>query len=225
VQEPGVGHHRELLTEVLKDRCLPPRSAGACATRTFGNTRLAHEDDDSSLSRCDFLSCSRCLTFQVRIGRSLRSRAWPVGRSTLQPIRRNARHTEGIDRRVPKRSWISATMHDSVDISARCPAASAPCLSSPYSSFRCASVSQDLPPGRPTRETRSGPAPASARSQRINDRRNTRSWRATSAGFTPCASMRVSLTRRRFKSFSASLIECHSSAQLSTIMLTVGGLN
>src|SRR5262249_49857905 len=67
---------------VLQNGCFPSGSPGACATGALGQTRFVYEDDDSSLSRCDFFSSGHLLFFQVAIARSSRWRAWPVGRCT-----------------------------------------------------------------------------------------------------------------------------------------------
>jgi hypothetical protein len=89
-------NHRELLPAeaVLQDGSLALRSPGSCATRSFGQTRLVDEDDYSALSRSDFFSSGHLLAFHLRTARSSRSRAWPVGRCTLQPSRPSNRHTE-----------------------------------------------------------------------------------------------------------------------------------
>src|SRR4029453_3406421 len=102
---------------------------GACATGTFGQARLIYEDDDSSLSRCDFFSSGHLLRFQVEMAGSLRWRACRSGRCTLQPIRRSVRQTEVLTSFTPKRSWIRAEILGTVHISVAYPAASAPAFS------------------------------------------------------------------------------------------------
>ena len=81
------GDHRELLPAeaVLQHGRLALRGPGSCATRSLGQTRLVDEDDYSALSRSDFFGSGHLLTFHCRTTRSSRSRAWPVGRRTLQP--------------------------------------------------------------------------------------------------------------------------------------------
>src|SRR6185312_2801155 len=97
--EPPVaqaGNHRQLFPAeaVLKDRSLALRSPCSCATRSLGQTRFVDEDDYSALSRSDFFSSGHLLAFHCRTARSSRSRAWPVGRCTLQPSRPSNRQTE-----------------------------------------------------------------------------------------------------------------------------------
>src|SRR5579884_970471 len=184
--EARPGDHRELLpTEgVLENRSLTFGSPGACATGTLGESRLVYEDDDSSLSRCDFFKAGHLLFFQSVIARSLRSRALPDGRCGLHPIRCSVRHTEAVESFSPKRSWISAPMRGSVQISVAYPAETAPCLSSFASSFSCSSERRKRPPRRPTLAMRSNPPCANAFSQRITDWRDTERARATCAGFS-----------------------------------------
>jgi hypothetical protein len=95
--EGDSGDHRELLPAeaVLKHRSLAPRGPGSCATRSLRQPRLIDEDDDSALSRRYFFSAGHLRAFQVRIAFSLRCRACPLGRCTLQPSDRSSRHTEG----------------------------------------------------------------------------------------------------------------------------------
>jgi hypothetical protein len=66
--EPQETHPRDsrqlLPTEaVLQDRSFASWRPGACATGTLGQTRPVYEDDDSSLSRCDFFSSGHLLFF------------------------------------------------------------------------------------------------------------------------------------------------------------------
>src|SRR6516162_925316 len=128
--EGDPGDHRELLPAeaVLKHWSLAPRGPGSCATRSLRQSRLIDEDDDSALSRRYFFSSGHLRAFQVRIAFSLRCRACPVGRCTLQPSDRSSRHTEGSVSFTLKRCSMSVRIRGSVHSSVAKPAASAPAL-------------------------------------------------------------------------------------------------
>src|SRR6202142_870502 len=136
------GDHRELFPAeaVLQHGRLTLRSPGSCATRSFGQTRLVDEDDYSALSRSDFFSSGHLLAFQVRTARSSRSRAWPVGRCTLQPSRPSNRQTEVGTSFTENFVSISCAIRGAVHNSVEKSAASAPSLSSRTSARAVKSV-------------------------------------------------------------------------------------
>src|SRR5271155_942075 len=195
--------HRELFPAeaILQHGRLTFRCPGSGATRSFGQTRLVDEDDYSTLSRSDFFSSGHLLAFHVRTARSSRSRAWPVGRCTLQPSRPSKRQTEVGTSFTQNCVSISCAIRGAVHNSVEKPAASAPSLSNRTSSWRCAALSR---PGRPkcgARRSASMPPSRRARSQRITVWRDTPTRRATSAWLSPPASNRAPRRRRRSSAF------------------------
>src|SRR5216684_1706984 len=201
--EAQASDHRELLPAeaVLQHGRLTFRSPGSCATRSFGQTRLVDEDDHSALSRSDFFSSGHLLAFQVRTARSSRSRAWPVGRCTLQPSRPSNRQTEVGTSFTENFVSISCAIRGAVHNSVEKPAASARSLSSRTSSWRCAALSRSGRPKCGARRNASMPPSCRARSQRITVWRDTPTRRATSAWLCPPASKRAPRLRRRSSSF------------------------
>src|ERR1700677_2064782 len=197
------GDHRELFPAeaVLQHGRLTFRSPGSCATRSFGQTRLVDEDYYSALSRSDFFSSGHLLAFHVRTARSSRSRAWPVGRCTLQPSRPSSRQTEVETSFTENFVSISCAIRGAVHNSVEKPAASAPSLSSRTSSWRCAALSRSGRPKCGARRNASMPPSWRARSQRITVWRDTPTLRATSAWLSPPASKRAPRRRRRSSSF------------------------
>src|SRR6185437_4278638 len=200
VADPG--DHRQLLPAeaVLQHRCLTLRSPGSRATRSLGQTRLVDEDDYSALSRSDFFNSGHLLAFQVRIARSSRSRAWPLGRCTLQPSRPSSRHTEEGTIETENLSSIKRAIRGNVHSSVAKPAASDPAFSNRTSSSRCDSDSRSGRPKCSARRSAASPPCWRSLSQRITVWRETPTCRATSACGCPAASSIAPRRRRRSSS-------------------------
>src|SRR5579863_521473 len=211
------GDHRELFPAeaVLQHGRLTFRSPSSCATRSFGQTRLVDENDYSALSRSDFFSSGHLLAFHVRTARSSRSRAWPVGRCTLQPSRPSNRQTEVGTSFTENFVSISCAIRGAVHNSVEKPAASAPSLSSRTSSSRCAALSRSGRPKCGARRNASMPPSCRARSQRITVWRDTPTRRATSAWLSPAASNLAPRRRRRSSAF----ISCECLIRTSNVTI------
>src|SRR6185437_15070062 len=166
---------------ILKDRSLALGGPCACATRSFGQTRLVDKDDHSALSRSDFFNSGHLLLCQLRIARSLRSRAWPVGRCTLQPSLPSNLHTDVETIETAKRSRMTCAIRGTVHSSVPKPAATAPAFKTRTSSSRCSRLSRSGRPKCADRRKPSTPPASRARSQRITVWRDTPTLRATSA--------------------------------------------
>jgi len=79
-----------------------------------------------------FLVLGHLLAFHVRTARSSRSRAWPVGRCTLQPSRPSNRQTEVETSFTENFVSISCAIRGAVHNSVEKPAASAPSFEQPH---------------------------------------------------------------------------------------------
>ena len=202
------GNHRQPLPAEaeLRHRRLTLRSPRSRATRSLGLTRLVYDDNYAALSRSDFFNAGHLLAFQVRIARSSRSRAWPLGRCTLQPSRPRSRHTEEGTIETENLSSINRAIRGNVHSSVAKPAASDRAFSNRTSTSRCDSDSRSGRPKCSARRSASSPPCWRSLSQRVTVWRETPTCRATSACACPAASSLA--PRRRRRSSSLRFSEC-----------------
>src|SRR6185437_3127637 len=142
------GDRRELVPVevVLQDRGLAARCPTTNLSRSFAQSRLVDEDDDSSLFSGVFFNSGQRTRFQRRIAPSSRSSALLVGRWLLNPSDTRIRHTWLSLYRRENFSSISWPTRRNVHSSVANPCASAPSFSSRTRSVRCWA---SRPDGRP----------------------------------------------------------------------------
>lgn len=182
---------------VLRDRCLASRGPRPRATRSAGQTPVVDAEDYSPVSRCVFCS-GHLLALRLRAARSLRSRASPAGRCTLQPSPPSNRQAE------EARIFTGNSLRSVARSAATSPA---PSESRPPVPLLCAVAPT---PGAVPRSVARGsrcnaPIPSwRARSQRIAIWRETPPCQATSARRSRSASNLAPRRRRRSSAFSFS---------------------